>query len=423
MINKILRIFLVSFTVYFLFSSTAFCKQDKQVSILTHEGSFPLFVPDVDLHRIYPSFEFNRTNILAVFKNGDVLIPDGDKVKIFNFMMINEKSLDNSDLTNRENNPYSGRKVNYQVTVGPLGYVCVSEAQLNIIGINNRYMNVYDHEYRHLDTENIRNNQYLTGLIEELELDPDNFGIRKMIIINENKRVYLIDALKQVDYQQYGIFELLLYEDKNTIELLYQGIKFGNISTARLTNYVEGIIDLQFEVLDNGFIVYSHPHYDNKINEVGAEYILHIFDTRRKRAEQIIHKYDPVENPSPADKHIGGLILREEHKDLKIDDIVSVDRLIKQDKLPPFSRIIADGDFLFVILNNKNKTGEHLTDIFDMSSGKYLRSVYFPPRFAEQYFPEGDSTIQNGFAYLLEYSPSKSPELILYRINPPVYRK
>jgi hypothetical protein len=88
--------------------------------------------------------------------------------------------------------------------------------------------------------------------------------------------------------------------------------------------------------------------------------------------------------------------------------------LLKELKVyPGIQSIFDDGNLLFVQTYNYEKNKGWLVDIFNSTTGTYLRSAYFP------FIP----VIKNGYAYRSVLSADEFPYIEKYKINPAIYGK
>jgi hypothetical protein len=88
--------------------------------------------------------------------------------------------------------------------------------------------------------------------------------------------------------------------------------------------------------------------------------------------------------------------------------------LLKELKVyPGIQSIFYDGNLLFVQTYNYEKNKGWLVDIFNGTTGAYLRSAYFP------FIP----VIKDGYAYRSVRSADEFPYIEKYKINPAIYGK
>ena len=78
----------------------------------------------------------------------------------------------------------------------------------------------------------------------------------------------------------------------------------------------------------------------------------------------------------------------------------------------PLQKIISDRNYLFAFTYKTNEKEEILADVFDIATGRYISSTYFP------ILPD---KIRNGKAFILLTPKDDFAKVDIYRIDDKVY--
>ncbi|MFC1555279.1 hypothetical protein ACFL7D_11655 [candidate division KSB1 bacterium] len=373
------------------------------------------------------SFILHEPLDIAVNANGEIIIPDGEILKIHDSAGTYKTILDfkTSDLS--ESPPFGGYNSRmflpeaYRITVGPLGFICVSGSNI-MVDMPASWHNLISPDYYHLTYESITEKNNLQKALESLGFKSAYTKIRKIIAISDVEFVYHIDAVKLLNNVNILVYDILVYEANTKIQILYQNKKTGLLATRNRYFITDALGTLHFETPDRNTIVYSHAAYDTQTENSVNKYILHNFDTETMQTKKIIKDYQPVDNRS---SRIRDIPLSDfENVSLTEDDSLTITNLRDQRYRPPIARIIADGRTLFVLTwTSRNDRKEYLADVFDIADGEYIASVWLPGWMIHTLSRRRSSTIRNGFAWFLENNPMESPQVQKYRIDPSVYGK
>jgi hypothetical protein len=344
---------------------------------------------------------------IAIVNNGDIIVSDEYKLKIFN----------------SDGKP---KKIIGRQGQGPGEFEGFPSPNIlengNIIAIDifiGKY-SIFNTNYSFVETKNLRNNPLLNNFFKEkgwggllynsiYPYSSDNIFIytKSLGPINSNN--------KRFEYF------LILYQKGEKIETVVESAQ----ERLEYKGYPLGIPSggLIYKLLPDKKVVYSETHKD-KINENGKWfYIIYEYDLNTQQRRVLIkNEYTPVAFPD-------SILHPEKQRGYKGDDIVarnpsysvtrkemdqkSTELMEKLKVYPGIFSIFYDRDLLFVRTYKFIKNKGWLVDIFDSTTGKYLRSAYFP------FIP----VIKDGYAYRSVLSADEFPYIEKYKIDPAIYGK
>ena len=348
---------------------------------------------------------------LAIALNGDIIVADESKLKVF------DNSGKPKKIVGRQGQGPGEFGVFPSQNVLENGNICVTD-------INPRRFSLFSSDYTFINTKNLQNDPLYKNFAQEkgwrnidiTEIYP--YSLDEIYIYAQTSVVTGGQISKRVC--------LMLYQKGGKIETIvessFEEIIYKNILTVHVSNG-----DLIQRLLPGKKVVYSETHKD-KINENGKWFYIiteHNFNNNQRKM-LIKHEYTPVAIPD-------SVIHPEKQKGYNGDDEVAMARigedvikitrkeydqkrteLYKELKVyPPIISIFADRDLIFVRTYKFEKNKGWLVDIFDSTTGKYLRSAYFP------FIPE----IKDGYAYRAVRGNNIFPYIEKYKINPAVYGK
>jgi hypothetical protein len=175
-----------------------------------------------------------------------------------------------------------------------------------------------------------------------------------------------------------------------------------------------------YTMLTDYRIAYSYPK-EHKTFEDGKWYyriIVHNFKTGEQY--EIKKQYTPLAIPDsiihrkidyskyPSD------LPSEFVADLKEGQKKRSEALEKLKYYAPIRQLAADGDYIFAYTYQYDKDKKYVADVFKSSEGKYICSVYLPYMFTD---------FKDGYAYRIKSSADEYPQVEKYRIDPKVYGK
>ena len=350
---------------------------------------------------------------LAVMDNGDILTVDEDRIKVFD-SSGNEKII--------VGNPGEGpgefdRHLYYtQLTVNLSG-------ELTINGSDRFY--VFSPKYEFVETGGRRLNQKQKHLLVNSNLFPGFFNIRRIVTLNENDKIYSMDAYdKFPGYQNFTDF--LIFENTDTLITIYKANRTAFFVKKEITMDLPAVLGrILFAQMPGERVIYTHSGHDYESRENQSSYLLKVFSLDTFEEVTIDHTYDRIEidyefeiNSVKTNLYSG----RESEQSIA-SVIITNDYLREKKFYPPVQKILYDNGVIFVFTYKLNETGEVFTDIFDAETLRYLRSAYFPGFAAKAFAMVEYSTIKNGYLYYLKSGREVFAEIQKFRFDPSLYAK
>jgi hypothetical protein len=221
-------------------------------------------------------------------------------------------------------------------------------------------------------------------------------------------------------------YKVILYQNGEKITTIVESPQLQIVYKSILTFSLPsgGLIQ---KLLPEKKVIYSETHKD-KVSENGKWfYIIYEYNlnTLQKRmlikceyttaaiTDSIIH---PEKKPGyNGDTVYGSFLTTEGRVDITLKEYDQKrTELLKELKVyPGILSLFYDGNLLFVQTYNYEKNKGWLVDIFNSTTGTYLRSAYFP------FIP----VIKDGYAYRSVRSADEFPYIEKYKINPAIYGK
>jgi len=344
---------------------------------------------------------------IAANDKGDIFIGDELSIKVF------DKNGNEKRIIGRQGQG-PGEFTSFMGIAWPKLYIS-PEGFFTVLEKSDTY-HVFSPEYLFLIKRNLRNNQKLKSLFKDFNLWADP-RVNDLISVNKNERIFTIsttDINKRRGLDK-KVYDLLVYENADTMFAIK---KLLSTSYIPLPSGGMGSIDFQWDLLPDSRLIYTHTGYDKQMNQSESRYILHILSLETFQETLISHTYIPIEFPDSLINSYNWDRTPEEKRDAKI-----VREHFKKIKyFAPIQKIIADGNYVFIFTYQKNDKNDYFTDIFDASTGKYLRSVYFPQWVASFSYIDQIS-IRGGYVYRLKSPRDEFAEVEKYKIDPAVYVK
>jgi len=227
----------------------------------------------------------------------------------------------------------------------------------------------------------------------------------KIVSMDEKERIFSANASRgRGDSGQK--FDILVYDRPDTTLLLAEYIETNSIVVGIGGHTFPNLGRLLWEVLPDRRILYIHTGHDKILSDNKATYILNVVSMDNLETNHIKHTYTPIEI---SDSDMG------EYK--KFPDLKPVADFLKEKKYwAPLQKLLIDGYTLFALTLKNNEKGEIFTDVFDLQSGTYMKSVYFP-----EYFKFEIEIIKNGYAYRTAKNEEGFYIIEKYKIDPAVY--
>ena len=159
-------------------------------------------------------------------------------------------------------------------------------------------------------------------------------------------------------------------------------------------------------------IAYSNTSKSVSVDEMGS-YSITLLNLSDNSEKIIQHPFEPVE--IAGDDKLGFNSNNEEMNSR--DDYKAMLARVRKDitvrkYYTPLQKIISDRNYLFAFTYKTNEKEEILADVFDIATGRYISSTYFP------ILPD---KIRNGKAFILLTPKDDFAKVDIYRIDDKVY--
>ncbi len=337
-------------------------------------------------------FLLARPTGIVVLNNGDILVTDENRMKIFT---SNGKS---KNILGREGYGPGEFKNNGRPYLSYEGFLAVFAGQL--------MYNFYDSDLNAVRKINYSQYEGYERVKKKYNM---HFGlIDKLILADIDSYIYIISG---AGFQNRKNANLVVskIEDKTIVlgeNEIYQQALGGNFG---LPVFYQDKFKL--EQLSIGKVVFSGGINHRFENDGFHFYTIKITDYNGDNIIEIHREYKRLDIPeSHFDKYRGSS--KKDGREAAAKQMIKI--LKEHPYYPPLRDLRVDGNYIFAFTYSKNDHEEILTDIFDGSTGKYLRQAYFSviPRY-----------IKDGKAYFLKRGQDIFPKVEVYSIDPSVYER
>ena len=284
--------------------------------------------------------------------------------------------------------------------VSSAGYLSVKAGKSGIF-------NIYSPQLDFIKTENLQNKMHYSRFISEMSRG--SLNPLKLFAVNENDKVITCTSTATSYKSPFYTYDMLLYEKNGKINLLADYNSKSRVRAGRLTSEIPFFGGLNCAMLTGNRIIYTHADHDFTIENDHGYYFLHVVSLDNLSVKQIKHRYSPIK------------ITKEIREKYNFSSEGEIGRLLKkacEDKkyYPHIIGIYTDRNFAFVFTSDfRDIDGrrEFPVDIFNVDTGKYIRSAYMG----------GFFTIRDGYAYTVGLNEEGFEEIQKLKIDPAVYGK
>ncbi|MCP4726057.1 MAG: hypothetical protein GY863_13525 [bacterium] len=382
----------IVFAALMLFNCGSGTQQDTGTKIIEDEIlTFDLSFGDNDLPA---DFLLAKPRNIAVDRENRVYVSDEQRIKIFNPDGTPDKIIGEPGQGPGEFDGF------VQVFIGPNNLMSIKDVK----GIS-----FYD---RNLDFINLK------------RYDLDSTPGLNSVAESTDVRLYNISMVTSItDDEKIGEFWLRerTKEKKDHIILVHEtNDKFNPIASFNnRTNQKAGGLNvafshrgrLVFQAYDNE-LIYWYPDYRIPEQEEKCHYTINIYSLESSNSRSIKHKYNPAFLPDSLLSKYDDLLNSSFTEDFRGETKVLVDKYKNEKYYGPVKSLYVDKDLIFVVTNLRVQDKGFFTDIFQLKSGEYLHSVYFPS------VPD---VIKNGYAYKLLTGRNVLPTVVKYKISGAAY--
>jgi len=327
---------------------------------------------------------------LTVALNGDIIVNDETKLKVFN--------------SNGKPKQIIGRK-----GLGPgefsqsITHYCSEDGYISVKELPRRYYNFFSPEYKFIEQINTSQSEYNSELMKLLQCDQIVYD--EIYLFKDKSMIFVMRCIKYSDSSKQPQtiekkFNAVVKKEGNKYISVYQ-LK-QNLPTDDIFIASPTFGDVTHTFLSESIVAYSDPLIHRKQLNGKWYYTIVIQNIKTGEKREIQHEYVPV--PFAEDFM----------SSMKNSNQIVYKSIEKLKYYAPIKFLDSDGDYIFAYKFNKpNETG-YVTDVFRASNGEYLNSVYLPFRF---------NTLKNGYGYRIKSSKTEYPQVEKYRIDPKVYGK
>jgi len=350
-------------------------------------------------------FLLAKPRSIDVDDEGNVYILDEDRIKIYD-----NNGIPNKVVGYRGEGPGEFENTR-NVTVSSLGYISVLTM--------NKY-SFFSPDQIFIDEVYHRRSGYLVEKKENEELE--GLNIINIERLDENKSIIVIISTKKMYAEEEEGYKIVYLSSGNSdfVEILKYPIDYVYTSFTQNTWGGMGNVMAElpylatflYEVIDKNNIAYSNTSKSIPVEEMGS-YSITLLNLSDKSERIIQHSFDPVE--ITGDDKLGfnsdneGMNSREDYKAMLIR--VKNDITVRK-YYTPLQKIISDRNYLFAFTYKTNDKEEILADVFNINTGKFINSTYFP------ILPD---KIRNGKAYTLHNPKDDFAKVDIFSIDDKVY--
>jgi len=324
--------------------------------------------------------------VLTVKDNGDILIPDECKIKIFD-SQLKPKLI----LGGKGDGPGEYRE-RPALKLAPNGYLTA------IDNFANRYYTLYDNNYKLIFKKQFTFSTQFSSFLQMKDINITPMTILPFPTMIDPHSSILHTT---IFYNQKKYF-ILIYEGNNCFTPIVFMEDLNNIQYKNISMYSSYSYRFSYRILSDSIVVYSKSGIDDVkfISDTNGKYAIHFFNFIKNSDEKVFFPFIPVLIPQ---ERINEDLKDEKDKTLK--DLIEK-TYQKQKYYWPVSNIHIDGDYLFVYIQGKMQVIDART-----------KNIVYQGESFSMDFPK------NGIAYNREKDAEGYYFFRLYKINPAVYGK
>ena len=325
---------------------------------------------------------------VMVTNNGDIVVPDESRLKVF-------------DSTG---NPK-------QIIGGPgegpgefdrFVYLYITETGfITVRNLRGGTYNLFAPDYSFIERKNITINKLLADLKERNGWSQALYN--SIYSYSPEEKVIFSQVWKDQDKNR-----AIIYLSNTESKLITEAIHYDLIRPKGPGSEQTLKGSLFMSLLPGYRVIYTDTAEDRSSENGKSYYSLHIYNLRNKNSKEIKRFYEPIAIPE-------SVIYQKSRFGAEYDKIKS-ETLESIGIYPPLKNLLTDGDFIFAITYSYVESKGYFVDIFDGSTGNYLRSAYFQ-------LEDGYVFFKNGYAYRIKRGNDIFPVVEKYRIDSRVYRK
>ena len=349
----------------------------------------------------------------AVADNGDIIVSDESRLKVFDNDGNPKKIIGRPGQGPGEFKGFPGA---YVMENGIISVTDFDKSSGRVI--------LYNPDYSFIDTKDFKNNALYKNLAKEKGwgeiLFTGMYGYSKddILVFTQSFSGGIGDERKY--------YYLTLHQQGENIDTIVESLDENTFNAGKFSVAIFEKGRLVSAILPGRKVAYSETHKDKILENGTWYYFIHIYDLDTQERKQIKRPYNPVAIPDSVihpplkegydgDRIIGGRVTPEgkitftaKERDKKRSELLK-----ELGIYPAIQGLFSDGNLLFAKTYEYVKGKGYVYEIFDIETGSYLRSAYFP----------FNAVLKNGYAYRILKGSDIFPVVEKYKVNPAVYGK
>jgi len=332
-------------------------------------------------------------------ENGDFLVPDEVKIKVFD--------------TNGKEKKIFGRRGQ-----GPGDFESDPRPFLNSEGdvlvltgsTSGSYYSLFTPDYGFIEKRKFINSQRLSEYINSIGFKKSNIiTFFKAFPVSSTEIIYDVELGSDEE-----IFFSLIYENTHSLKPLIHIKDPGSVKIPGLGYSSSGMLGkIYWNILPDRRIVYINTDEDYIDEQKGSYYNIHVLNIDSLSDKQLSHRYTPVQTP---ERYRNSQTQTEIPIPMPLNELSRRTRemVAKRKYIPSVDHIQVDRHYLFVYLKydyDNIDSSKHI-DIFDLNNYKYVNSINYT---------NWPGIFQNGYVFKLKDDKNGFLEFRKYKINPTVY--
>ena len=347
---------------------------------------------------------------LLVNNNGDILLVDESRIKIYEKNGIGKKILGRPGYGpgEFEDSP--------DIFLGPTGYLLALTSPKSTF----TFYNLYDPDYNFIEKIRIQNNQRILDYVQSKVPDIKSYYVDQIIPLNKKEKLYKIEYMNiQEQKKMISVF----YENNDGIIEFLNVKKPDSFSTEKYSTNTSDFGSFFLDILSGRRIVYINTDDDRHDEKTGSFYIIHIISLDTREDKQIACKFNSIEytedyiedfyRSAMKPSKVKGEVMSEREKHHK-----ALGQFLRKKKFyPSIRRMKIDGQYaIFELLESQFKNKEYILDIIDLEAGKFIKRIMSPTYLLGK-------TIKNSCLYGIFQEEDEFSEVRKYKIHSSVYEK
>jgi len=345
---------------------------------------------------------------IAVNDSNDIFIVDERRIKVFDQNGNPKRIIGRPGMGPGE---FGGNLRIFipRITLVPKGHLTLLEHPF----ISSSYYSIFSPHYVFQKKGYLLTDSKLLNYLKNHNLRFGGSGITKIVALDDNKKIYSISCSERRKSAPDSdiSYDILIYDSADTIFTIQKRVNTSYVPKAGMGARELGW--LNWDVLPDGRIIYTHGGHDRQITQDRATYFLHIFSTDSFQESILSFDYKPLKFTDLSVERFMGMDTPKERERAKY----TLDAYKAAKYYTVVHSIKTDGEYVFAFTFEKNDKQEFLVNVIHAVTGERISAIYFPlnPNVVE---------IKNGYAYQLKHTTSDEfAEVNKYRIDSAVYGK